>query len=103
MPILLEFSIYPLGKGQSVSKYVARSLKIIDASGLPYKLHAMGTVLEGDYDECMRVVRKCFEAMTKDCGRVEIVLKVDYRKGRKGALSAKVASVERRLRKKLST
>jgi len=92
MALLLEFSMYPLGKGESVSPYVARSLKIVDASRLPYKLHAMGTVLEGEWDECFRVVKKCFQEMKKDCSRVEVVLKVDYRKGRNGALQSKVPS-----------
>ena len=103
MSLLLEFSMYPLGKGESVSTYVARSLKIVDKSGLPYKLHAMGTVLEGEWTECLSVVEKCFRAMKKDCARVEVVLKVDYRKGRRGALSTKVASVEHLLGKRLKT
>jgi len=37
----------PLGKGESVGKYVARSLDIIDKSGVDYRLNPMGTVLEG--------------------------------------------------------
>ena len=45
--LLLEFSMSPLGKGESVSKYVARSLDIIDKSGVDYRLNPMGTVLEG--------------------------------------------------------
>jgi uncharacterized protein YqgV (UPF0045/DUF77 family) len=31
--ILLEFSMSPLGKGESVGPYVAKSLEIIDQSG----------------------------------------------------------------------
>jgi uncharacterized protein YqgV (UPF0045/DUF77 family) len=45
--VLLEFSMSPLGKGESVGKYVARSLDIIDKSGVDYRLNPMGTVLEG--------------------------------------------------------
>ena len=45
--VLLEFSMSPLGKGESVSKYVARSLDIIDRSGVAYQLNPMGTVPEG--------------------------------------------------------
>jgi len=101
--VLLEFSMYPLGRGESVGKYVARSLAIIEKSGLDYRLHAMGTVLEGEWDECMAVVRKCYEAMRKDCRRVECVIKVDYRSGHRGRLKAKVASVEKRLGRKLKT
>ena len=59
--VLLEFSIYPLGKGESVSSYVARCLPIIESSGLDYQTHAMGTILEGEYDQVMDVVRQCFE------------------------------------------
>ena len=59
--VLLEFSMSPLGKGESVGKYVARSLEIVDTSG------------------------------------------VDYRKGARGRLSGKVASVEKRIGRKLKT
>jgi uncharacterized protein YqgV (UPF0045/DUF77 family) len=47
--ILLEFSMSPMDKGESVSEQVSRSLKIIDESGVPYRLNPMGTVLEGEF------------------------------------------------------
>ncbi len=99
--VLLEFSMSPLGKGESVGKYVSRSLDIIDASGVDYRLNPMGTVLEGTWDEVFGVVRTCFERMRKDCKRISCVIKVDYRKGHKGRLTSKTASVEKRLRRKL--
>ncbi len=101
--VLLEFSMSPLGKGESVGKYVSRSLKIIDKSGVEYRLNPMGTVLEGEWDDVFDVVRQCYERMKKDCGRISCTMKVDYRKGHKGRLSGKVASVEKRLKKKLKT
>ncbi len=94
---LLEFSLFPLDKGESLSSYVARSLDIIDRSGLDYQCHAMGTTLEGPLDEALDVVRQCFEQMASDCDRIECSIKIDYRKGHKGRLTAKVASVERKL------
>ena len=99
--VLLEFSMSPLGKGESVGKYVSRSLDIIDKSGVPYRLNPMGTVLEGEWDKVFGVVKKCYQRMSKDCGRVSCVIKVDYRRGKKGRLSGKVASVEKRLKRKL--
>lgn len=95
--MLLEFSMFPLDKGESLSPFVARSLDIIDRSGLDYRCHAMGTVLEGDFDQVMGVVRQCFEAMADDCDRIECSIKLDYRKGHRGRLEAKVASVEQKL------
>lgn len=101
--VLLEFSMSPLEKGESVGKYVARSLEIIDRSGVSYRLNPMGTVLEGEWGEVFAVVTKCFNRMRKDCRRVTAVIKVDYRKGHRGRLTGKVASVERRLGKTLKT
>ena len=101
--VLLEFSMSPLGKGESVGKYVARSLDIIDTSGVAYRLNPMGTVLEGEWDDVFRVVRKCYERMRKDCNRISCTIKVDYRKGHNGRLESKVASVEKRLNRKIKS
>ena len=94
---LLEFTMFPLDKGESLSPYVARSLDIIDRSGLEYRCGAMGTTLEGEFEEVIDVVRQCFQAMTADCERIECSITIDYRKGRQGGLAAKVASVEQKL------
>ena len=99
--VLLEFSMSPLGKGESVSKYVSRSLEIIDKSGVAYRLNPMGTVLEGEWDEVFAVVRKCYERMKKDCNRISCSIKVDYRKGHSGRLVSKVASVEKTLKRSI--
>jgi uncharacterized protein (TIGR00106 family) len=99
--VLLEFSMFPIGKGESVSEYVAKSLEIIDSSGLDYHCHAMGTVIEGQYDQVMDVVKRCFDAMAARCARVECSIKLDYRQAASGRLRAKVASVEEKLGRKL--
>ena len=101
--VLLEFSMSPMGKGESVGKYVARSLAIVDQSGVDYRLNPMGTVLEGEWDEVFGVVKRCYERMKQDCNRISCSIKVDYRRGAQGRLSAKVASVEKRLGRKLKT
>ena len=95
--VLLEFSMFPIGEGESVSPYVARSLEIIDRSGLDYQLHSMGTVIEGELDQVLDVVKRCFDAMSADCDRVSCSIKLDYRKGRSGRLQSKVKSVEDKL------
>ncbi len=95
--VLLEFNMFPLGKGESVSPYVARSLDIIDGSGLHYRCHAMGTTLEGEFDQVIDVVKQCFETMAQQCDRIECSIEIDYRKGSEGRLEAKVTSVEEKL------
>lgn len=101
--VLLEFSISPMNKGESVSPYVARSLEIVEASGLDYRLHAMGTIIEGELERVLSVMQQCFQAIAADCDRVSCTAKLDYRKGHRGRLEAKVASVEQKLGRKLKT
>ena len=101
--VLLDFSMTPLGKGESVSPYVARCLEVVAASGLDYRLHAMGTILEGEWDQVLGVVKKCFERMSLDCDRITLSIKADFRRGHSGRLEAKVRSVEQKLGHKLKT
>lgn len=101
--LLLEFAMYPMCKGESVSPFVARSLDIIDKSGLPYQLTPMGTIIEGEWGEVMAVVTACFEAMSSDCERIGTSIKIDYRAGAEGRLKGKVESVQKELGRKLST
>jgi len=49
------------------------------------------------------VVRTCYERMRKDCNRISCTIKVDYRKGHRGRLEGKVASVEKRLKRKMKS
>ena len=101
--LLAEFSMTPLDKGESVSAYVSRSLDIIDKSGIPYRLGPMGTCIEGDWDEVFGVIRTCFDRMEEDCSRISVSIKVDYRKGKSGRLTAKIESVEEKVGRKLRT
>ncbi len=91
--VLLDFSVTPLGKGESVSPYVARCLEVVAASGLDYR-HAMGTTLEGEMDQVLDVVRRCFRALQADCDRISCSIKIDYRKGPGGRLDSKVRKVQ---------
>ncbi len=101
--VLLEFSMAPFGKGESLSRFVARSLEIIDGSGLPYQLTPMGTILEGEWDEVMAVVTACHERMSQDCERISTSIRIDSRAGSSGRLKGKIASVENRVGRKLNT
>jgi len=96
--MLAEFSVVPIGKGESVGEYVAECVRVVKASGLPYRLCPMGTVVEGDYDEVMGVVRQCHLKVRAMCTRVITTVKIDDREGAEGAIDKKVESVLRRLK-----
>lgn len=103
MSVLVEFSMTPLDKGESVSAYVARSLEIIADSGVPYRLGPMGTCLEGEWDEVFDVVRACYDRMSQDCRRISCAIKVDARQGRSGRLTGKIEKVQSLLGRELET
>jgi uncharacterized protein (TIGR00106 family) len=97
--MLAAFSITPLGVGEGVAEYVADAIKIVRASGLPNQTDAMFTTIEGDWDEVMGVVKQAVDAVAARAPRVSLVLKADLRPGVTSALTAKVESVERHLRR----
>ncbi|UCE39518.1 MAG: MTH1187 family thiamine-binding protein [Thermoplasmata archaeon] len=99
--MLAEFTIFPIGKDVSLSKYVARSLRLIDESGLSYRINPMGTVVEGSWDEVMELVKKCHMAILEDTERVSTTIKIDDRKGVVNALDRKIKSVEEKVGKEL--
>jgi uncharacterized protein (TIGR00106 family) len=95
--VILEFSVAPLGMGESVSGYVAKCLEIVEESGLDYQLHAMGTLVEGELDQVLGVLKRSIEATSVDCPRVTCSAKLDFRRGHSGRLKSKVQSVEDKL------
>lgn len=101
--VLLEFAMTPQGQGESVSRYVARIVDIIDRSGVTYQLTPMGTILEGDWDPVMAVVGECFRALQVDCHRIGMNLKMDYRAGTESRLQSKIDAVEGHVGRKLRT
>lgn len=94
---LMEFSIFPVDKGASVSTYVARCLDLVDSSGLPYRLHAMGTVVEGELPQLLDILNRCFVALQTDCDRITCTVKFDYRRGTESRLETKLASLEAKM------
>ena len=100
--MLVSFSIFPTDKGESVSKYVAKTIDIVDKSGLPYRTSAMSTVVEGSWDAVFKVIKKCRDTMVKESNRVYMVITVDDRKGAKNRLTGKVAKIEQVLKRKIN-
>ena len=97
--MIVDFSIAPVGKGESLSAYLAPVFDLIDASGLPHEHHAMGTNIEGDWDAVLALVKACRDRMLAQADRVSISLRIDDRRGVCDGLARKVAAVEAKRRK----
>lgn len=103
MSVLVEFSVVPLGKGVSVSEQVAEAVRIVAESGITYRVNPMGTVIEGEWDEVMNVVKRCHHEVRKGADRVITAIKIDDRKGSERRIDGKVKTVEQKLGIKLNT
>ena len=100
--MLVEFSIVPLGRGSSIGDQLAEVLLIVDESGLPYKINPMGTVIEGDWEQVMELVKRCHSSVMKNGDRAITTIKIDDRTGKTNRIEEKVKSVERRIGKSLN-
>jgi uncharacterized protein (TIGR00106 family) len=97
--MLAEFTIIPIGVGESLSRYVADLVKIVEKSGLDYRLTPMSTVVEGEWDEVMSLIALCHKRTRESANRVITSITIDDRAGKKDRLIGKIESVEKVLGK----
>ena len=98
--VLVEVSVVPLGtETTSVSQYVARAVGVLQGEqNIKYELTAMGTIIEGDLNHLLTLVRKMHEAVF-DAGitRVVTTIKIDDRRDKISSMSSKMESLKREL------
>ncbi|MDN5795814.1 MAG: thiamine-binding protein [Intrasporangium sp.] len=95
--MLIAFSVAPSVPADdigSVGEEVARAIAVVRESGLPNHTDAMFTTVEGEWDECMDVVKRCCDVLAESSPRVSLVLKADIRPGRTGELDGKLERLE---------
>ena len=99
--MLVAFSVAPSGGDSpdaSVHDAVAAAVDVVRRSGLPHRTESMFTTIEGQWDQCMAVVKAACAAVAATSPRVSLVLKADLREGFSGQISQKVQRVEEHLR-----
>ncbi len=92
-------TVVPLGtETPSVSKYVAGVERILRDSGLKHELTGMGTIIEGDLDAILPVLRKMHEQpFSEGVRRVSTSIRIDDRRDKAGSIEGKVRSVKEKL------
>ncbi|MCH8612385.1 thiamine-binding protein [Arsenicicoccus dermatophilus] len=98
--MLFAFSIAPAtaaDESGSVSDAVADVIQVVRDSGLPHRTDAMFTTVEGEWDECLAVIKAACEACAQHSPRVSLVLKADLRPGRTGELDGKLERLEAKI------
>ncbi len=107
LSVLLEFAMFPTSddgrEGSSVSKEVSKIINVIDKSGTPYQLTAMGTIIEAtSMKEALNIVELAYEQL-EDCDRVYSSLKFDIRKNCENRLKTKVEKIEKTLNREVNS
>ena len=98
MSVLVEFAMFPTDKGESVSEYVSRIIKIFKEGDIPYELTPMGTVFEVDrIEEATEVINRAYKLLELDCNRVYTTIKMDIRKGKKNRMKQKIESIKKKI------
>ena len=101
--MLVAFSLVPSGgesPDASVHDAVAAAVAVVRDSGLPHRTDAMFTTIEGEWDECMDVLKRATAAVGEYGTRVSLVLKADIRPGYTGELTGKVERLERAVQRR---
>ncbi len=99
MSVLLEFSMFPTDKGESVSAYVSQLITMIHDSGISYQLTPMGTIIETDsLNAALEIVARAHAILeAAGCNRIYSSLKLDIRNGKDNRLKGKVDSIRNKI------
>ena len=97
MSYLVFFSMTPIGTGSGVSRHVAKVVKVVERSRLPWQLGPMGTTFEAPtLKRAFAVLSACDRALA-GLPRVSTLIKIDRRAGKGGRIRSKVESVRSKL------
>ncbi len=95
-----EIVVVPLGTGSpSISAYVAQCLEILAKNDrIKYQLTPMGTIVEGEVSDILRLVQEMHEVPFKNGAlRVSTSLRLDERRDKELSMEGKVKAVLEKL------
>ena len=94
--MIAQLSVYPIGEGTSLGRFVKKGVAVIEKSGLTYEVGGMSTSIEvSDLDTLFDLVKEIHAAhVAEGARRVVIDLKVDDRRDKKATIKSKKTSVK---------
>ena len=93
--MIAQLSVYPIGEGTSLSRFVRKGVEIIQQSGYTHEVGGMGTTIEvPDLDALFELVKQVHAAhIAEGAGRVFIDLKIDDRRDKMATIESKKSAV----------
>ena len=95
--MVMELTIIPLGRGRSISGDIADLVRVIEDSGLDYRMTAFGTLIEGSWDQLTALARECHFEVRKKTDRVLTLIRIDDYGERTGEIESGVNRIEQKL------
>ena len=94
--IMAQLSVYPLGEGTSLSRFVKEGIRVIKESGYKYEIGGMSTAVEvPDLDSLFSLVKRIHQAhLQAGAKRIVIDLKVDDRRDKEATLETKKGALK---------
>ncbi|MCX8022791.1 MAG: MTH1187 family thiamine-binding protein [Syntrophorhabdaceae bacterium] len=94
--VIAQLSVYPLGEGTSLSRFVKKGVQVIKESGYKYEIGGLSTTIEvPDLDALFELIKKVHKAHIEEgAKRVVIDLKVDDRRDKDATIESKRNSVK---------
>ncbi len=99
MYTIATFTLVPVGKDISISKYVAACIEELKTLNVNYTLHANGTNIEGDWDEVFSAIKQC-QIKIHDMGpqRIFTTIQLGTRTDKKQQMENKIDSVLKKIK-----
>ena len=93
--MIAQLSVYPIGEGTSLSRFVKKGISVIKKSEYAYEIGGMATTVETpDLDELFKLVKEVHAAHVEEgADRIVIDLKVDDRRDKTATIKSKKESV----------
>ena len=94
--MIAQLSVYPIGEGTSLSRFVKKGVKVVENSGYTFEVGGMSTSIEvPDIDALFELVKKVHAAhLSEGARRIVIDLKVDDRRDKEATIVSKKRSVK---------
>ena len=98
MKVIADLCVVPIGVGVSMGSYIAACEKILIKAGLKTHLHGYGTNIEGEWDQVVKAIKDCHQAL-HDMGvpRISSTIRLGTRIDREQTIEDKIRSVEEKM------
>jgi uncharacterized protein (TIGR00106 family) len=96
---LMEITVAPFGVGTSLSPFVARAIKVLQATpGIEYETNSMGTIVRGSVKQLLDVAGRMHQAVVEaGAQRVSTTLRIDDRIDKEATMTSKLKSLKEKL------